>query len=202
MARFNVEDFKPTVADKITLWPAGDYVVTILNAERRATKNGKEHLALTFLSESGHTYTEAVFGMVDNGKGPWVQRVTAALALAVGVSLPPIEGVDRQPWQTFDWELEEEVRAAIVGGVCWLQVDVEEGDSDGKGGTYAPKNKARFLMCEKAGADKIASFRASDAWKEVAPTIRERRAKAVAAWKTPPPPSAKGNPFSDDDLVF
>ena len=201
MARFNTEDYSPS-AEKVTLWPADEYVVTILNAERRATKNGKEYLALTFLNESGHTYTESVFGMVDNGKGPWVLRVTAALALAVGPSLPPVEGVDRQPWQTFDWELEEEVRAAIVGGVCWLYVDVEEGEPDGKGGTYAPKNKARFLLAEKAGEDKIASFLASDAWKEVAPTIRERRAKAVAAWKTPPPPSAKGDPFSDDDLAF
>lgn len=85
MARFNTEDYKPT-AEKTTLWIAGDHLIAIVGAEFRTTKNGKEHLALTMLNESGHTYTENVFGMTDNGKGPWVQRVTAALALAVGPS--------------------------------------------------------------------------------------------------------------------
>ncbi len=206
MARFNTEEFKPSIADKATLWIAGDHLIAIVGAEFRATKSGKEFLSLTFLNESGHTYTESVFGMTDNGKGPWVQRVTAALALAVGPSLPPVEGADRQPWQTFDWELSEEVQAALLGGVCWLHVDVEEGEPDGKGGTYNPKNRGRFLLAEKAGNDKIAAFRASDAWQSVAANIREGRAKAVAAWKSPPATPAvkgpKGEPFSDDALPF
>jgi hypothetical protein len=205
VARFNTEDFKPDT-ERTTLWQPGDHLVAIVGAEFRTTKNGKEHLALTMLNESGHTYTENVFGMVDNGKGPWVQRVTAALALAVGVSLPPVEGADRQPWQTFDWELSDEVQAALLGGVCWLHVEVEEGEADGKGGTYAPKNRGRFLLAEKAGNDKIAQFRGSDAWQSVAAGIRESRTKAVDAWKSPPatpaPKGAKGDVFSDDGIAF
>lgn len=208
MPRFNTEDYKPT-AERATVWPAGDYLIAIVDSEHRTTKNGKEYLALTFMNESGHTYTESVFGMVDNGKGPWVQRVTAALALAVGVSLPPVEGADRQPWQTFDWELTGEVQAALLGGVCWLMVDVEEGEPDGKGGTYAPKNRGKFLLSEKAAHEQIAKFRGSEAWQAVAGKIRESRAKAVEAWKNPPPEPApgtvkgpKGEPFSDDALPF
>lgn len=205
MARFNTEEFRPT-AEKTTLWNAGDHVIAIVGAEFRVTKNGKEHLALTMLNESGHTYTENVFGMIDNGKGPWVQRVTAALALAVGVSLPPVEGADRQPWQTFDWELTDEVQAALLGGVCWLHVEIEEGDADGKGGTYLPKNRGRFLLVERAGNDKIAEFRASAAWQSVAAGIRETRAKAIEAWKSPPavpaPKGVKGDVFSDDTMPF
>lgn len=205
MARFNTEDYKPT-AEKVTLWTVGDHLIAIVGAELRTTKNGKEYLALTLLNESGHTYTESVFGMIDNGKGPWVQRVTAALALAVGPSLPPVEGVDRQPWQTYDWELTDELQAALLGGVCWLYVDVEEGEPDGKGGTYAPKNRARFLLAEKASHEQIVRFRASEAWQAMTGNIREARAKAVQAWKTPSAPTPtkgpKGEPFSDDGVPF
>ena len=206
MARFNTEDFRPD-AERVTLWQPGDYVVSIIDAEYRQTKSGKDFLALTFLNESGHTFTENVFGMIDNGKGPWVLRVTAALALAVGTSLPRIEGVDRQPWQTFDWELSDEVAAALLGGVCWIVVEVEEGEPDGKGGTYAPKNRAKFLLAEKASDDQIVKFRNSDAWQAASPRLREKRAKAVEAWKTPaaeptPAKGKKGDPFSDDALPF
>jgi hypothetical protein len=206
VARFNTEDYKPD-ADRVTLWQPGDYVVSIIDVEYRQTKSGKDFLAITFLNDSGHTYTESVYGMTDNGKGPWVLRVTAALALAVGTSLPPIEGVDRQPWQTFDWELSEEVQAALLGGVCWIYVDVEEGDPDGKGGTYAPKNRGKFLLAEKASSDQIVTFRNSDAWQGASPRIREKRAKAIEAWKTPPAEPApargkKGDPFSDDAMPF
>jgi hypothetical protein len=206
VARFNTEDFKPDT-ERTTLWQPGDHLISIVGAEFRTTKNGKEYLALTMLNESGHTYTESVFGMTDNGKGPWVQRVTAALALAVGVSLPPVEGVDRQPWQTFDWELSDEVQAALIGGVCWIYVDVEEGEPDGKGGTYAAKNRGRFLLAEKASHEQIVRFRASDAWQAVTANIREIRTKTVEAWKTPPVPTpaakgVKGDVFSDDGMPF
>jgi hypothetical protein len=99
------------------------------------------------------------------------------------------------------------VQAALLGGVCWIYVDVEEGDPDGKGGTYAPKNRGKFLMAEKASSDQIVTFRNSEAWQGASPRIREKRAKAIEAWKTPPAEPApargkKGDPFSDDAMPF
>jgi hypothetical protein len=197
MARMNASESAPTS----TLLPAGDHLCHIVGVSREATADSW-FLRLTLLTAAGNAGRIDVRGVYDNGKGPWVARVSAAVAMAVRNSLPPVDG-NVQPFMDYDWESEADLRAIMLGGACYLTIEVEKGSEKPDGTSYPDKNSARWLNAAAAADDEVRKLRAADAWKTYAPGIRSQREAAIAEWRAGLERAANGGSATDqvDDAI-
>lgn len=222
MARINANEHRPDApAAAPELWPAADYLVAITSVDWATPLNKAPYLSLTYIREDGETFAERVYGMTDNGKGVYIMRVVSALSLACATSLPAPKNATVRPCEDMDWESEADCRAALLGGVLWLPVQIEAGTDDGKGGKYADKNKGRHLMAGPAASDDIARFRNSEAWERCKGRVNDLRKSALAEWASalepskrvgasPAPvvapvvtaPPAADDGFTDDEIPF
>jgi hypothetical protein len=189
MARINANNYRPDAAPE--LWPAADYLVCITSVDWVAPLNKTPFLSLTYIRDDGETFTEQVRGMNDNGKGPWIARVVSALSLSCATSLPAPKNATVRPCEDMDWESEADCRAALLGGILWLPVEIEAGTDDGKGGRYPDKNKGRYLMTSDAASEDIARFRSSETWDRCKGRINDMRKSAVAEWAAALEPSKR-----------
>jgi hypothetical protein len=180
MARMNSNDHADTSPDLID---AGDYLCGITGAMYGETKNGKRYLELTVITVDGQVMTDRVYGTDDKGKGPWIQRVIAKLAKESAPSFTPVPDVPAQPHEDMDWESEDDVQAALLGGVVWLTIEVEAGGEKPTGGFYSDKNKGAWGLVTAAAAEDKDRFRKSGPWSRAAGRVRDMRATAIARWK-------------------
>lgn len=214
MARMNANDHAAAAPDII---PAGDYLCGITGVIFGETQNGKRYLELTVMTEDGQIMTDRVFGMEDKGKGPWIQRVIAKLAMECAASFAPVPNVPAQPCEDMDWESEADVQAAILGGVIWLKIEVEPGSEKPTGGYYPDKNKGSWGFATAAPAADKDRYRKCAAWLRALPRVKEIRAEAVKRWQVaaaaarnpapvtaaqPAPAPAADDGFIDDGIPF
>jgi hypothetical protein len=213
MARMNANDHATAAPDII---PPNDYLCGITGVVFGETQNGKRYLELTVMTEDGQIMTDRVFGMEDKGKGPWIQRVIAKLAMECAASFAAVPNVPAQPCEDMDWESESDVQAAILGGVIWLKIEVEPGGEKPTGGYYADKNKGSWGFASAAAAADKDRYRKSAAWLRALPRVKDIRAEAVKRWqiaaaaaRNPAPvatpavaPAPADDGFIDDGIPF
>jgi hypothetical protein len=180
MARMNANDHANATPELI---PPGDYLCGVTGVIFGETPNGKRYLELTVMTEDGQVMTDRVFGMEDKGKGPWVQRVVAKLAMECAPSFAAIPNVPAQPCEDMDWESEADCQAAILGGVIWLKIEVEPGAERPTGGNYPDKNKGSWGFATGAAAADKDRYRKSAAWVRALPRVKDMRAEAIKRWQ-------------------
>lgn len=185
---------------KSTLHPDGDFLCAIVGVSI-VPAGATWKLQVNLLSTEGRA-TVDVMGVLDKGKGPWIERVATMVAGAVAPSLPPVDG-DKQPGDDFDWEAESDLRAVMLGGVCWLTIGHEAGGERNNGGFWPDKQTVYWPGVARATEDDIRAFRATEAWKAVAPGIRTQRETAIAEWRAGLERAANGGSATDqiDDAI-
>jgi hypothetical protein len=185
---------------KATLHPDGDFLCAIVGVSIEAA-GAAWKLRVSLLTSEG-TATVDVMGATDKGKGPWIARVASMVAGAVASSLPPVDG-DKQPAEDFDWEAEGDLRAVMLGGLCWLTIGHEAGAEKNNGGWWPDKQTVYWPAIARAADEDVRTFRATKAWKAVAPTIRTQRDTAIAEWRNGLERAANGGSATDasDDAV-
>jgi hypothetical protein len=214
MTRMNATEHA-TTPEVIELLPPADYLCGITGAIWGETKNGKRYLELTVMTVDGHVMNDRVFGTEDTGKGIWVQRVIAKLAVECAASFTPMPDVPAQPHEDMDWERDLDVQAALLGGVIWLPIEVELGTERPDGTRYASRNKGKWALSSAAPEVDKSQYRKSAAWSRAAARVKDMRTTALASWKADMLAARKPAPviapaatapaddvFSDDVIPF
>jgi hypothetical protein len=185
---------------KSSLHPDGDYLCAITGVSVEPA-GAAWKLRVSLLTSEGRASVD-VMGAIDKGKGPWIERVASMVAGAVAASLPPVEG-DKQPADDFDWEAEADLRAVMLGGLCWLTIGHEAGAEKNNGGVWPDKQTVYWPGVAAAAADDVRTFRATESWKAVAPTIRTQRETAITEWRNGLERAANGGSATDasDDAI-
>lgn len=169
--------------DRPALWPAGDYIVCVVDARIDSTRNGKMYLELDLMNAEGDRMTDRVYGWEDTtGRGAWVERVVRRIAEQCHDQFSPVPDAPVQPWQNYDWEAQADVAAVSLGGIMHVTVQVEQGSAKPTGGHYPDRNKANWNFAAGATPDEIATFRKSKGWTSAAARLKAAKAAALQLW--------------------
>jgi len=169
--------------DRLALWPAGDYIVCVVDARIDSTRNGKMYLELDLMNAEGDRMTDRVYGWEDTtGRGAWVERVVRRIAEQCHDQFSPVPDAPVQPHQNYDWEVQADVAAVSLGGIMHVTVQVEQGSAKPTGGHYPDRNKANWTFAAGATPDEIATFRKSKGWTSAAARLKAAKAAALQLW--------------------
>lgn len=169
--------------DRPALWPAGDYIVCVVDARIDSTRNGKMYLELDLMNAEGDRMTDRVYGWEDTtGRGAWVERVVRRIAEQCHDQFSPVPDAPVQPHQNYDWEMQADVAAVSLGGIMHVTVQVEQGSAKPTGGHYPDRNKANWNFAAGATPDEIATFRKSKGWTSAAARLKAAKAAALQLW--------------------
>ena len=169
--------------DRPALWPAGDYIVCVVDARIDSTRNGKMYLEIDLMNAEGDRMTDRIYGWEDTtGRGAWVERVVRRIAEQCHDQFSPVPDAPVQPWQNYDWEAQADVAAVSLGGIMHVTVQVEQGSAKPTGGHYPDRNKANWNFSAGATPDEIAQFRKSTGWTSTAARLKAAKAAALQLW--------------------
>lgn len=170
-------------SDRPALWAAGDYLVAIVDVTIDSTKNGKMYLELVLMNIEGDRMTDRIYGWENTtGRGAWVERVVRRIAEQCHDQFAPVPDAPVQPHQNYDWEVQADVAAVVLGAVMHLTVQVEAGAAKPTGGHYPDRNKANWNFAVSATPDEIAGFRKGKGWQLCAGRLKAAKAAALQLW--------------------